>query len=75
MAAGSHLEKGNCADLVIAAIIMSHDKVHIYDSLHIYRTDQCPILIIKQIDSRIITSPTRFINAVIMPAARDFGFW
>jgi hypothetical protein len=29
----------------------------------------------RAIERRIITSPMRFIRAVIIPAARDFGFW
>lgn len=29
----------------------------------------------RPIDSRIRTSPIRFIRAVIIPAARDLGFW
>lgn len=36
---------------------------------------QCPKLRIKAIDIIIITSPTRFIKAVIIPAPRDFAFW
>lgn len=36
---------------------------------------QWPWFMVQAIDRRIITSPIRFVRAVIIPAARDFGFW
>ena len=36
---------------------------------------QCPWFIIQAIESRRRASPMRLVSAVIMPAARDFGFW
>lgn len=75
IAAGNHLEKGIWADLVIPAIII---RIEIYfkeGSIHKDVIDQWPRFSIIAIESRIITSPTRFIKAVIIPAANDFGFW
>ena len=36
---------------------------------------QCPCDSVQAIESRIATSPIRFVNAVIKPALNDFGFW
>ena len=75
IAAGNHLEKGIWADFVIPATII---KIEIYfreGSIHKAVIDQCPRFNIIAIDRRIITSPTRFIRAVIIPAANDLGFW
>lgn len=75
IAAGSHLEKGIWADLVILAIRINivHSNISFLDQRVVIL--QCPKLRIKAIDIMIITSPTRFIRAVIIPAPRDFGFW
>ena len=37
--------------------------------------DQCPKLAHSAMLIRINTSPIRFVRAVIIPAAKDFGFW
>lgn len=74
IAAGSHLLNGICADLVMAAHIINREIIFRHGSCHREEIDQCPIFNIIAIDRRIITSPTRFIRAVIIPAARDFGF-
>ena len=37
--------------------------------------DQCPKFKHMAILIRINTSPIRFVRAVIIPAARDLGFW
>ncbi len=75
IAAGSQLEKGICADFVEAAIIIKIPKSGSLLSFHIDIMDQCPKFNIRAIASKIITSPTRFISAVIIPAAKDLGFW
>lgn len=75
MAAGSQVEKGIWADLVIAAIIIRIARIGEKVLFQRVKIDQWPIFSITAIDKRIITSPTRFIRAVIIPAARDLGFW
>jgi hypothetical protein len=75
MAAGSHLENGICALLVIAAVIIAI----IWNSLlsfvkSICKMFQCPCDSVQAIDNRIATSPIRFVNAVISPALKDLGF-
>lgn len=37
--------------------------------------NQCPWFKVQAIETKIITSPMRLVKAVIIPAARDFGFW
>lgn len=75
IAAGSHLENGSWALFVIAAIrtkiIIRPLKIEIGWLI----INQSPQLIIKEMDNRIITSPIRFVKAVSMPPAKDFGFW
>lgn len=75
IAAGNQLEKGIWADLVIPAIIIIIEINCREGSIHNSVMDQWPKFNIMAIDKRIITSPTRFIRAVIIPAAKDFGFW
>lgn len=75
MAAGSQLEKGIWALLVIAAIVIRVVKVESWGVENILRMVQCPWLISNPTARRSMESPTRFIRAVIIPAARDFGFW
>lgn len=76
MAAGSHLENGIWALFVIAAVVIAK----ICSSLLLFvrsmcRIFQCPCDSVQAIDSRIATSPIRFVSAVIRPALSDFGFW
>jgi len=74
MAAGNQDEKGICALFVIAAIIMEMARK--------VEKGECQNKIIFQwvafraraIEIKIRTSPTRFISAVIIPAAKDLGF-
>lgn len=74
IAAGNHLENGICADFVNPAIMINQVIIHELEVCQIEIIDQCPIFMSRAIDRRIITSPTRFISAVIIPAASDFGF-
>jgi hypothetical protein len=74
MAAGSQLENGACALLVIAAkrieIII---KVSSWEG-HILRENQ---LLEVRVDAMAMSrkaSPSRFVSAVIIPAPRDLGF-
>lgn len=74
MAAGSHLENGIWALLVIAAI-----RIEIIIKFDIFLDH---ILVIIQwllfkdhpIEIRIKASPIRLVRAVIIPALSDFGF-
>lgn len=76
IAAGNHEENGIWADFVIAATIKVKEIINLKLLEFIkFIVDQFPIFIIMAIEMRIRTSPTRFINAVIIPAANDFGFW
>jgi len=42
---------------------------------HILVIVQCPWFNLHAIEINNITSPIRFLRAVNIPAARDFGFW
>lgn len=75
MAAGSQEENGIWADLVNPATRINILTQIIELFSHKTKIDQCPRFSMNTIDIRIITSPIRFIRAVIIPAARDFGFW
>lgn len=70
IAAGSHLEKGICALFVIAATMISMEDHCIISEFHLLIINQCPWLNINAIVINSITSPTRFLNAVIIPAPR-----
>lgn len=75
IAAGSQLENGICALFVIAATVIA--SICIVDRLsicHMCRIFQCAWLIVHPIDNKSITSPIRFVIAVIKPAASDLGF-
>jgi hypothetical protein len=75
IAAGSQLENGICALLVVAASrIVIPNRLKCGDSqtrrmFHWEWLRNQPIL------RRIRTSPIRLVRAVIMPAASDLGFW
>lgn len=73
IAAGNHLEKGSWALLVIPATIISRARIVI--SLSGMKTDGVHVIVENKIGIliRIITSPIRFVNTVIYPAANDFG--
>ena len=72
MAAGSHLEKGIWALLVIAAKVIAIAMRGVI--MFILIINQCPWFSVQAIEIRIITSPMRLVRAVIIPAAKDFGF-
>jgi len=74
MAAGSQLENGICALFVMAATVMSAADSAAGKEENILLIIQCPWLRRRPMVRRISASPTRFIRAVIIPAARDFGF-
>lgn len=74
IAAGSQLEKGIWALLVIAAsVIVSIMRGVILFSFMLI-INQCPWFRAQAIEIRIMASPIRFVSAVIIPAARDLGF-
>lgn len=73
MAAGSHLLNGICALLVQAAILRRKARVRL-DGL-VFIIIQCPWFTHNAILRRIKTSPIRLVKAVMIPAARDLGFW
>lgn len=75
IAAGSQLENGICALFVIAATIIAADcQLNDCDS-HMWIMFHCPWFSVHAIDRSSMTSPIRFVRAVIIPAERDFGFW
>lgn len=73
IAAGSHLEKGIWALLVIAAKVIERARKKF--RFHIWVINQCPWFKVMAILIRSKTSPIRFVKAVIIPAARDLAFW
>lgn len=75
MAAGNQLENGIWALLVIAATEMVKIIRYEYCEGHIVVIFQWPWLRDHAMAKRIITSPMRLVRAVIIPAAKDFGFW
>lgn len=74
IAAGSHLENGICALLVIAATMIVKICGQRCGDSHICIMFQCPWARVNAIAIRIITSPIRLVSAVIIPAAKDLGF-
>jgi hypothetical protein len=75
MAAGNQLEKGICALFVIAAVVMQKSWNMVKFDDHMFIINQCPWLIVQAMANNSITSPMRLVRAVIIPAAKDFGFW
>lgn len=75
MAAGSQLENGICALFVIAATISARLIIKENGLAYGNKKFQNPRLMPHAIEIKISTSPTRLVRAVIIPAARDFGFW
>lgn len=75
MAAGSHLENGIWALLVMAATVKNMIESFVRGVCHIDVIIQCPWVRVRAIANRIITSPIRLESAVIIPAASDLGFW
>jgi hypothetical protein len=75
MAAGSHLENGVWALLVIAARRIDKMIIQSRPVLHILRANQLLAVRVTAIAIKINASPKRFVTAVIMPAPRDLGFW
>ena len=75
IAAGSQLEKGICALLVIAATIMAQAIAEAMGLCQKYRIFQWPWESAQPTLSKIITSPMRLARIVNMPAARDLAFW
>lgn len=74
IAAGSHLEKGIWALLVIAAIIIVNTCINSILLWCIMVMFQCPWFSVMAIARSNITSPIRFVKAVIIPAPSDFEF-
>ena len=74
IAAGSHLEKGIWALLVIPASIIQMMVYFIEGLLSIFKMNQCPCWRVSAMAIRIITSPTRFVRAVMSPAPSLLGF-
>lgn len=75
IAAGSQLENGIWALLVMAATVIEKIIIEEKELIDILVINQCPWFTDHAIESKISTSPIRFLRAVIMPAAKDFGFW
>lgn len=75
MAAGSQLEKGICALFVIPASVSIVAIRGVRGVWDMFIINQCPWLRQQAMVRRIITSPMRFLSAVIILAPRDLGFW
>lgn len=75
MAAGSHLENGSCALLVMAAIMIAIDSREFILESHMEMIDQWPWFRDHPMLSRRKASPTRLDRTVIIPAPSDLGFW
>ena len=75
IAAGSHLENGSWALFVIAARRILTPKMFEYGDSHESKMFQCDVLRYQPILINKRTSPIRLVRAVIMPAAKDLGFW
>lgn len=75
IAAGNHLENGICALLVIAARVTAVRRRGDIGVVCMLVISQWPWLIVHAIARSSMASPIRFVSAVIIPAARDLGFW
>lgn len=75
MAAGSHLENGIWALLVIAANMIVRIRYVLSGEDHINVMFQWDIFRTHAIEINRRTSPIRFVKAVIIPAASDLLFW
>ena len=75
MAAGNHEENGICALFVIAARIIVIIINELTGVSIIWIIDHWAWFKVQPILRRRAASPIRFLRAVIIPAARDFGFW
>lgn len=75
IAAGSHDENGIWALFVIAARIIIAIIVVFIGVLSVCKIDQFLWFSIHPMLRRMVASPIRFVRAVIIPAARDLGFW
>lgn len=75
IAAGSQLENGNWALLVIAASRIEIESIILNLDSQIEKINQLFIFIIHAIDTRRRPSPNRLVKAVIIPALKDLGFW
>lgn len=75
IAAGSQLEKGIWALLVIPAMVKDIIMIEEYSFIQTLVMIQFPFCRSQAILTKIKTSPIRFVKAVNMPAARDLGFW
>lgn len=74
MAAGSHLEKGIWALLVMAAITMAIPTIFGILFLEKLNRFQSPSLTRNAIEMMRRASPIRLDRAVIIPAPKDLGF-
>jgi hypothetical protein len=75
IAEGSHLENGIWALFVMAAIIISQVTNTSILWCILLIISQWPLFLLIPMAVRINTSPIRLVRAVIIPAARDLGFW
>jgi hypothetical protein len=75
MAAGNQGEKGICALFVMAARTTNGMIIVVMGVKNMRVIVQWPWFRSSAIEISNKTSPMRFIRAVIIPAARDLGFW
>ena len=75
IAAGSQLLKGIWALLVIPAIIINKFTSIKPSKSHKHKIFQWPTTTNIETALKMKQSPTRFINTVNIPAAKDFLFW
>lgn len=73
IAAGSQLENGICALFVKAAVMIRKGVHQVISFPQVFSASQCPCEIISAIVIKSITSPTRLVSAVIIPAPRLLG--
>lgn len=75
IAAGSQLEKGVWALFVMAAIKIETIIKFCRGEDQTLKINQLFVFNVQAIATSKATSPMRFVNAVIIPAPRDLGFW
>lgn len=75
MAAGSQVEKGIWALLVVAASTRRKAMVRVSGEVHELRGPHWPEVSVREIATIISASPIRLVRTVIMPAPRERGFW
>lgn len=75
IAAGSQLEKGIWALFVIAATAKEIENHKEKEKSNVNIIFQKPKFTAHAMEIRISASPIRLVNAVIIPAPREFAFW